>query len=49
MKYMVLTAKHCDGFCLWRSAVDDYCMSATPFKRDVCGSSRPLPTPPVCG
>ena len=37
MKYMVLTAKHCDGFCLWRSAVDDYCMSATPFKRDVCG------------
>ncbi len=37
MKYMVLTAKHCDGFCLWRSAVDDYCMSATPFRRDVCG------------
>jgi len=37
MKYMVLTAKHCDGFCLWRSEVDPYCMSATPFKRDVCG------------
>ena len=37
MKYMVLTAKHCDGFCLWRSSVDWYCMSATPFGRDVCG------------
>ena len=37
MKYMVLTAKHCDGFCMWRSDVDSYCMSATPFKRDVCG------------
>lgn len=36
MKYMVLTAKHCDGFCLWRSAVDDYCMSNTPFGRDIC-------------
>jgi alpha-L-fucosidase len=37
MKYMVLTAKHCDGFCLWRSEVDWYCMSSTPFRRDVCG------------
>jgi len=36
MKYMVLTAKHCDGFCLWRSAVDDYCMSNTPSGRDIC-------------
>lgn len=37
MKYMVLTAKHCDGFCLWRSKVDDYSIANTPFKRDVCG------------
>ena len=37
MKYMVLTAKHCDGFCLWRSDVDEYCMRGTPFGRDVCG------------
>jgi alpha-L-fucosidase len=37
MKYMVLTAKHCDGFCLWRSSVDDYSIANTPFKRDVCG------------
>ena len=36
MKYMVLTAKHCDGFCLWHSKVDDYSIASTPFKRDVC-------------
>jgi CubicO group peptidase (beta-lactamase class C family)/alpha-L-fucosidase len=36
MKYMVLTAKHCDGFCLWRSGSDPYCMTNTPFGRDVC-------------
>lgn len=37
MKYMVLTAKHCDGFCLWHSSVDEYDIANTPFKRDVCG------------
>jgi alpha-L-fucosidase len=37
MKYMVLTAKHCDGFCLWHSNVDQYNIAQTPFKRDVCG------------
>ena len=36
MRYMVLTAKHCDGFCLWRSKVTDYNISKTPFVRDVC-------------
>jgi alpha-L-fucosidase len=36
MKYMVLTAKHCDGFLLWDSNVDDYNIMHTPFKRDVC-------------
>ena len=35
-KYMVLTAKHCDGFLLWHSRASDYNISATPFKRDVC-------------
>ncbi len=35
MKYMVLTAKHCDGFLLWDSKVDDYNIMHTPFKRDV--------------
>jgi len=37
MKYMVLTAKHCDGFCMWRSTVDQYSIAHSPFGRDVCG------------
>jgi alpha-L-fucosidase len=36
MKYVVLTAKHCDGFLLWDSKVDGYNVMATPFKRDLC-------------
>ncbi len=36
MKYIVLTAKHCDGFLLWDSKVDAYNISATPFHRDLC-------------
>jgi alpha-L-fucosidase len=36
MKYVVLTAKHCDGFLLWNSKVDAYNIAATPFKRDLC-------------
>jgi len=36
MKYVVLTAKHCDGFLLWHSKVDGYNISATPFQRDPC-------------
>jgi alpha-L-fucosidase len=36
MKYMVLTAKHGDGFLLWDSRVDGYNIGATPFHRDVC-------------
>jgi len=35
MKYIVLTTKHHDGFCLWPSAVTDYDIASTPFKRDV--------------
>ena len=35
-KYVVITSKHHDGFCLFDSAVTDYDMvDATPFKRDV--------------
>lgn len=36
MKYMIFTAKHCDGFLMWDSKVDDYNIMHTPFKRDVC-------------
>lgn len=35
MRYIVLTTKHHDGFCLWDSEVTDYDITATPFKRDV--------------
>jgi len=36
MKYIVITSKHHDGFCLWDSKVTDYdVMDATPFKRDI--------------
>jgi alpha-L-fucosidase len=35
-KYIVLTAKHCDGFLLWHSRASDYNISQSPFKRDVC-------------
>lgn len=36
MKYIVITSKHHDGFCLFDSAQTDYdVMDATPFKRDI--------------
>lgn len=35
MKYVVITAKHHDGFCLWDSAQTDYDVTATPFGRDI--------------
>ena len=35
MKYLVITAKHHDGFCLWPSQYTDYNIANTPFKRDV--------------
>jgi len=38
MKYIVITSKHHDGFCLWDSKVSSYdIVDATPFKRDVLG------------
>jgi len=38
MKYIVITAKHHDGFALWPSKVSAYnVMDATPFKRDILG------------
>ena len=36
MKYIVITSKHHDGFCMWDSKVSDYdVMDRTPFKRDI--------------
>jgi alpha-L-fucosidase len=35
MRYLVLTTKHHDGFCLWDSALTDYDVMSTPFARDV--------------
>jgi alpha-L-fucosidase len=35
MKYLVITSKHHDGFCLWPSRYTDYHIGNTPFKRDV--------------
>ena len=35
MKYVVLTAKHHEGFCLWDSAYTDYKATNTPAGRDL--------------
>jgi len=35
MKYIVITSKHHDGFCLWDSRVGDYDIMTTPYKRDL--------------
>lgn len=35
MKYIVLTSKHHDGFCLWDTKHTDYNIMNTPFHRDV--------------
>ena len=37
IRYMVLTAKHHAGFCLWPSNTTDFTVASTPFKRDLAG------------
>ena len=35
MKYVTITTKHHDGFCLFDSKLTDFCIRSTPWKRDV--------------
>ena len=35
MRYIVITSKHHDGFCLFDSGLTDYDVMSTPFKRDI--------------
>lgn len=35
MKYVVITTKHHDGFCLWDSELTDYKATRTPYGRDL--------------
>lgn len=37
MKYLTITAKHHDGFCLWPTAYSGYNIMNSPFKRDIVG------------
>lgn len=37
MKYIVITSKHHDGFCLFDSEYTDFDVMSTPFKRDILG------------
>jgi len=34
-KYLVITTKHGEGFCLWDTKTTDYKITNTPFKRDI--------------
>lgn len=35
MKYIVITTKHHEGFCLWDSEYTNFDVASTPFKRDI--------------
>lgn len=36
-EYIVITAKHHDGFCMWDTATTDFCAPKSPAKRDLIG------------
>jgi alpha-L-fucosidase len=38
MKYMVLTTKHHEGFCLWDSKLTDYTVMNAPYGKDIVAS-----------
>lgn len=38
MKYLTITARHHDGFCLWPTAYTDYNIMNTPYKKDIVGA-----------
>ena len=35
MKYLIITSKHHDGFCIWDSEFTEYDIMSTPLKRDI--------------
>ena len=35
MKYIVITSKHHDGFCLWDSKYTDFDIGSTPYEKDL--------------
>ncbi|TCD00327.1 alpha-L-fucosidase [Pedobacter psychroterrae] len=37
MKYLTITAKHHDGFCLWPTKFSDYNIMSSPYKKDILG------------
>lgn len=37
VKYMTITTKHHDGFCIWPSAYTDFNVSNSPYKKDIVG------------
>lgn len=40
MKYVVITSKHHDGFCLWPSEHTEFDVANTPFGRDIMGELK---------
>jgi alpha-L-fucosidase len=40
-KFLVITTKHHDGFCLWDTALTDFNITHTPFGRDVLAELAP--------